>query len=140
MVIAEGSKVSFDYTLTVEGEVVDSSKERKPLEYTQGSGQIIPGLEKELLGLSIGDEKTVAVSPEEGYGEIDSKNFREVPKKSLPSELKPQIGMVLAMQGPSGGAVPVKISDVKEDSVILDLNHPLAGKTLNFEVKIVSVE
>ncbi|MCF7908617.1 MAG: peptidylprolyl isomerase [Candidatus Omnitrophica bacterium] len=138
--ITEGSKVSFDYTLMIDGKVVDSSKDRQPLEYTQGSGQIIPGLEKELSGLTVGDEKTVAVPPEEGYGQIDSSKFSEVPKTSLPPELEPQVGMVLAMQGPSGKPLPVKISDVKEDLVVLDLNHPLAGKQLNFEVKIISVE
>ena len=138
--IKDGSKVSFDYTLTVEGKVADSSEGRTPLEYTQGQGQIIPGLEKALLGLKAGDKKTVKVSPEEGYGLIDPQALREVPKTSLPAELKLQVGMVLGMQGPSGRPLPVKVSQIKDDTVVLDLNHPLAGKELNFKVKIVSVE
>jgi len=140
MAIKDGSKVFFDYTLTVDGEVVDSSEGREPLEYTQGQNQIVTGLEKALLGLKAGDEKTVTVSPEEGYGLIDPEALREVPKSSLPPELEPQVGMILGMQGPSGRPLPVKVSEIKEESVIMDFNHPLAGKELNFKVKVVSVE
>jgi len=140
MTIEEGKKVSFDYTLKVEGEVVDTSKGRGPLEYVHGQGQIIPGLAKELIGLKVGDEKVVEVSPEEAYGEVRKDAFRDVPKASLPKDVEPKVGMMLQMQGPGGQAVPVKISEVKEDAVVMDLNHPLAGKTLIFDVKIASVE
>ncbi|MBU2044983.1 MAG: peptidylprolyl isomerase [Candidatus Omnitrophica bacterium] len=140
MAIKDGSKVFFDYNLTVDGEVIDSSDGRTPLEYIQGQNQIVPGLEKALLGLKAGDEKTVTVSPEEGYGLIDPEALREVPKTSLPPELELQVGMVLGMQGPSGRPLPVKVSEIKDESVIMDFNHPLAGKELNFKVKVVSVE
>ncbi len=138
--IEQGSKVAFDYDLTVEGQNVDSSQGKQPLQYTQGQKQIIPGLEKELLGLKVGDEKSVVVSPKEGYGEMNPEAFREVKKSTLPAGFDPQVGMMLSMRGKGVSPMPVKISEVKEDSVILDLNHPLAGKTLNFKVKIVSIE
>jgi len=140
MGIQEGSKVAFDYTLTVDGEVVDSSDGKTPLQYVQGQGQIIPGLENELVGMQVGEEKEVKVSPQEGYGELDPDAFREMPKTSLPADMKAAEGMMLAMQGPGGQQIPVKVSEVKEDALVLDLNHPLAGKTLKFSVKVVSVE
>lgn len=139
MIIEDGKKVSFDYTLTVDNEVVDSSKDRGPLEYTQGSGQIIPGLAKQMAGLKAGDERTLEVAPAEAYGEINPEAFKEVPKASLPEDLDPQPGIFLQMVGPGGQAIPVKISEVKDDVVVIDFNHPLAGKTLKFDVKIVAV-
>lgn len=140
MVIEEGKKVSFDYILTVDGQVVDSSKEREPLSYVHGEGKIIPGLASELEGMKEGQEKSVKVNPEDAYGKKNTESFKEIPKSSLPEGLEPKTGMMLQMQGPQGQAVPVKVAEVKDESVILDLNHPLAGKTLNFDVTVVSVE
>ena len=140
MTIQKGKQVSFDYTLSVDGEVVDSSKGGQPLEYTHGEGKIIIGLEKEMEGLKVGDEKTVEVKPEEAYGVKDPQAFRDVPKSSLPQGLEPKVDMMLQMQGPGGQALPVRISEVKDDKIVLDLNHPLAGKTLMFQVKIVEIK
>ncbi len=140
MTIEQGKKVAFDYTLTVDGEVVDSSKDRGPLTYTHGEGKIIPGLAEELKGMKAGEKASVKVGPKEAYGGENPDAFKEIPKSSLPKELEPKAGMMLQMQGPQGQAVPVKVAEVKAESVILDLNHPLAGKTLNFDVTIVSVE
>jgi FKBP-type peptidyl-prolyl cis-trans isomerase 2 len=140
MTIQEGSKVSFDYTLTVNEEVIDTSQGKDPLTYTHGNGQIIPGLEKALIGLEVGEEKVVEVAPEDAYGVVNPRAFQVIPKKSLPQDIEPKAGMFLAMQAPNGESVPVRISEVNDDSVVIDLNHPLAGKTLNFRVKIVSIE
>jgi FKBP-type peptidyl-prolyl cis-trans isomerase 2 len=140
MVIQDGRQVSFDYTLTVDGEVVDSSKGQGPLRYTHGKGEIIPGLARQLEGLRVGDEKTIEVPPEEAYGAINRQAFREISKASLPAGLEPKVGMYLQMQGPAGQVLPVKIAEVKDNSVVLDLNHPLAGKTLTFQVKIVDIQ
>jgi FKBP-type peptidyl-prolyl cis-trans isomerase 2 len=140
MTIEKGKKVSFDYTLTVDGQVVDSSKEREPLSYVHGEGKIIPGLASELEGMKEGQEKTVEVSPEDAYGKEDPEAFKEISKGSLPEGLEPKTGMMLQMQGPEGQPVPVKVAEVKDEAVVLDLNHPLAGKTLNFDVKVISVE
>lgn len=140
MTIEKGKKVSFDYTLTVDGEVVDSSKERGPLTYVHGEGKIIPGLAEELKGMKAGEKANVKVEPKEAYGQENPEALKEIPKSSLPKDLEPKAGMMLQMQGPQGQPVPVKVAEVKDQSVVLDLNHPLAGKTLNFDVTIVSVE
>lgn len=140
MTVQAGKEVSFDYTLTVDGAVFDTSKERGPMTYTQGSGQIIPGLAEKMEGMSVGEEKTVVIEPDKAYGAKDPNAFREVPKSSLPKEMEPQVGMMLEARLPGGGSTVVKIAEVKGDSVILDFNHPLAGKELTFYVKIVSIK
>ena len=137
--IHNGSKVAFAYTLTVDGKVVDTSEGRTPLEYTQGDGKMIPGLAKQLEGLKAGDEKSVVLKPEEAYGSPNPAAIREVPLSQLPSQPKPQVGMMLQVQNKQGQVFPARIADIKGDKALIDLNHPLAGKTLNFKVKIVSV-
>jgi len=140
MVIHNGSKVAFDYTLTVDGKVFDSSAGRTPLEYTQGDNQLLPGLTKKMEGLKVGEEKSIVIKPEEAYGMPNPAAFKEVPIKSLPADMKPEAGMMLQANDKNGQVFPVKISEVKKDSVIMDLNHPLSGKTLFFKVKIVSIK
>lgn len=138
--IENGNEVLFDYTLTVEGEVVDSSEKRGPLQYTHGQGQIIPGLERQLEGLKVGDERVIEVSPEDAYGVENPKAYQEIARSSLAGEREPEVGMFIELRTPDGRAFPGKITEVRKDVVVIDLNHPLAGKTLNFQVKIVSVQ
>jgi FKBP-type peptidyl-prolyl cis-trans isomerase 2 len=139
-VVQPGSEVSFDYTLTDEtGQVVDTSKGKAPLLYVHGQGQIIPGLEKELTGMTVGGEKKVTVKPEDAYGPVDPAAFREVPKEALPAEAL-KIGTMLLAQGPGGQGVPVRVHEIKETTVVMDFNHPLAGKTLSFDVKITGIK
>ena len=140
LTITNGRKVTFDYTLTVDGQVVDTSKGQKPIEYTQGAGGIIPGLAKQLEGLRVGDEKAVVVGAKDAYGEVDQTAFREVAKSSLPPGIAPQVGMMLAMKGADGHNFPVIISAVNQDMVTLNFNHPLAGKELHFQVKILTIQ
>jgi len=137
--IHNGSQVAFDYTLIVDGKEIDSSTGRGPLKYTQGDGKIIPGLARQLEGLQVGAEKTIEVKPEEAYGEADPKAFRDVPISDLPPGKKPEAGMMLQAKDRDGRTHIVRIAQVKKDSVVVDLNHPLAGKTLLFKIKIVSV-
>lgn len=137
--IADGSKVSFDYTLTVDGKVIDTSSGRGPLQYTQGKSEIVPGLEKQLAGMKAGDEKAVIVKPEDGYGMVNPEALKEVLKTNLPADIQPQVGMVLQIHGADGRVFPAMIAKVNTDTVVLNFNHPLAGKELNFQVKIVSV-
>jgi len=138
--IQDGSKVKFDYTLTDQaGGMLDSSKDRGPLAFTQGSHQIIPGLEKALEGMHAGDAKTVTVPPAEAYGEVDPKAVVEVPKEKIPAgALSP--GTELRAQGANGEQRIVRVKEIKDKTVVIDMNHPLAGKTLVFDVKIVEVE
>ena len=139
MTIKDGSKVSINYTLKVEGEVVDTSQGREPLQYTQGSGQIIPGLEKELKGLKKGDKKSVTVNPDEGYGRHNPDAIQKVPRDAFKDTKNLKKGDVVG-GNVSGQRFQAVVVDMNEKEVTLDLNHPLAGKTLNFDIEIVNVE
>jgi FKBP-type peptidyl-prolyl cis-trans isomerase SlyD len=139
-VVQDGAEVSFDYTLTDDGgKVIDSSKGKEPMNYTHGKGQIIPGLEKEMAGMAVGAEKKVTVKPEDAYGPVNPQAFQEVPKDKLPPEAL-KVGTVLTAQGPQGQGIPVRVHEIKANTVIMDFNHPLAGKTLSFDVRITGIK
>ncbi|MBN2317503.1 MAG: peptidylprolyl isomerase [Acidobacteria bacterium] len=140
MAIEDGKKVMFHYTLTVDEQVVQTSEGQQPLAYTHGSGEIIPGLASELEGMNEGDEKSVLIAAENAYGKVNPDAFKELPKSSLPEGLDPKKEMMLQAHSPEGKEILVRISDVQEDSITIDLNHPLAGKDLKFDVKVVSIE
>lgn len=140
MAIENGNKVSFHYTLTVEDEVLQTSDGEEPLSYTHGSGQIIPGLAAGMEGMSAGEEKSILVAAENAYGPVNPEAFNEVPKSALPPDLEIEAGMMLQARGPEGQSMPVRVVEIREDTVLMDMNHPLAGKDLKFDVKIVSVE
>ena len=136
--IAKGTVVHLEYTLTDDsGKVIDSNKGKNPLVYTQGSGQIIPGLDKALLGMHEGETKQVTVPPEEAYGANDPRAVMEVSKDRVPSNV--QVGTWLQGRNQNGQPIQALVKEIKEQVVILDFNHPLAGKTLNFDIKILSV-
>jgi FKBP-type peptidyl-prolyl cis-trans isomerase SlyD len=138
--IRNGSVVSFEYTLSDEnGEVLQSNKGKEPVTYTHGQHEIIPGLEKGLAEMEINQEKSIRVRPEEAYGQVDPQGFKEVPKSDIPTtEL--DVGTPLNARGPQGEELLIHVSEVKGDTVVLDFNHPLAGKTLHFDVKVVDIE
>src|SRR5918999_6222042 len=139
-IVKDGSVVSLQYTLSGEdGKTIESNKGKEPLKYTHGSQQIVPGLEKGLAGMKMGEEKRVKVKPEEGYGPVDPKGFQEFPKDKIPPDgLK--VGAMLTAKGPEGQTVPVRVHEIKEKTVVLDLNHPMAGKTLVFDIKVLDVQ
>jgi len=139
MSVQDNMDISLEYTLTIDGKVVDSTNGREPLHYIHGTHQIIPGLERALAGMKVGESKSVTVSPEDGYGKVDPAAIVEVPKTQLPSDVKPAVGMVLRGMNPNGQSFRAKINEVKKESVVLNMNHPFAGKTLNFQVKVVGV-
>jgi len=137
--VQAGAKVQVQYTLTDDtGTVIESNKDEAPLTYTQGSRQIIPGLESALDGMRAGEEKKVTVPPADAYGEVNPAAVTEVPRDQLPPDSL-EVGMYLVAEG-RGGRRIVRVKEIKEESVIIDLNHPLAGKTLHFDVKVVGVE
>ena len=139
-VIEKGSSVKIEYTLKDDkGAVLDTNAGKDALAFTQGAQQIIPGLDKALLGMKAGDSKKVTVKPEEAYGVLDPKAEAEVPKDALPAGAA-VVGTRLLARGQDGQPRPVTVKTVKDSTVVLDLNHPLAGKTLFFDVKVVSVE
>lgn len=138
--VSAGVTVKVNYTLTVDGKVVDTSKGRGPLEFRAGSGQMIPGFDKAVIGMKPGEKKSFKVRPEEGYGKEDPRAIQNVPKNQLPPEIKPKAGMTLQAQAKDGRKIPARIMEVKKDVIVINLNHPLAGKTLNFDVEIVDVK
>jgi len=140
MRVADNIVVSLDYTLRLtDGNIVDTSKGREPLEFMQGTGQIIRGLERELYGMTVGDERKVTVAPADGYGERNEDAKQTVSIDAFPqgADLKP--GMHIRMQDQFGRTVSAFIADVMEEDVVLDLNHPLAGETLYFDVRIAGL-
>jgi len=132
--------VSLEYTLKNDaGEVLDANEGAAPLYYLHGHGNIVEGLEAALSGRSVGDTLNVTVAPEQGYGVRDETMIFDVPRKNLPKDLEPEVGMQLGMSSEDGETVPVWIREVSTDSVRLDANHELAGETLHFAVKVLSV-
>jgi len=131
--------VKIEYMLTVDGEVLDSSEEEGPMEYLHGYGNIVEGLENALKGLKVGDEIKVTVPPEEGYGEYDPEANAHVPRMELPPEIPLEEGTEIVMEDDDGTVMQAVITWVGADEVKLDFNHPLAGYTLDFEVKIVGL-
>jgi FKBP-type peptidyl-prolyl cis-trans isomerase 2 len=139
-VVGAGKKVTVDYTLTVDNKQLETSVGKQPLSYTVGTHEIIPGLESQLNGMHVNEEKVVTVAPKDAYGEVDPKAFKEFPVSALPKEAPPKVGMVLQATAPDGSKFPAVISAVNGDKVTLNFNHPLAGKQLTFKVKILKIE
>ena len=140
MTIANGTNVSLEYTLKLEDEtVVDTNVGSAPLTYTHGSNEIIPGLEKALSGMKVGESTQVVVPAEEAYGGVDSGAIQEVPKEQLPPDAL-SVGTQVQAQDDSGGPLQARVIEVKDQTVVLDFNHPLAGKTLYFDVKVLDIQ
>ena len=138
-VVADDIVVSLDYTLTVEGEVLDSSEDVGPLEFIQGHQNIIPGLERQLYGMSIGQSKNVDVTAVDGYGVIDKDAIMDIPRAEFPSDIPLEIDIQLQVRDVDGDVLDARIVKVSDESVRLDFNHPLAGKELHFDVKVVDL-
>ena len=139
MGIQNGSKVTMHYKLTVDGQTVDTSEGKDPLQYVHGQGQIIPGLEKELEGLDKGEKKQVTISPEAGYGPHDPAAIQKVPRSSFADSDGLKVGS--KVQGQAGDqAFMAVVTEITTDDVTLDMNHPLAGKTLDFDIEVIEVE
>lgn len=140
MKAVKGSKVKVHYTgRLTSGEEFDSSVGRTPLEFEVGAGMMIKGFDDAVVGMAVGDKKTITIPPHEGYGESNPEMIVDFPKDRFPADLVPEVGMQLNMSNGSGQNFPVTITEVKEDSVILDANHFLAGKDLIFDIEMVEV-
>lgn len=140
LTVADDMVVSLEYTLRLDDdEIIDSSADRGPLQFVQGKGQIIPGLERALHGMAVGAEKDVEVAPADGYGVRDPDASQLLPRDAFPADLNLEPGLGLRMRDPEGRAVVAYVADVRPDGVLLDFNHPLAGETLYFRVKIAAL-
>jgi len=137
--IEDGKSVAMDYTLTVAGEVVDTSEGKEPLEYTQGAGEIISGLEQQMEGMKEGESKKIMVEAEDAYGPVNPNAVREIPRERFPEEVNLQPGMVIPLRDNNGNSLPARIDEVNGDMVVLDFNHPLAGQDLTFDVTVVDI-
>lgn len=139
--VADNVVVTMQYLLKLEdGEEVDRSDTQDPFQFLQGHGQIIPGLEKELYGMGIGDEKHVTVDPSDGYGDFDPDDVDTVSREIFPTDMELFIGQELQLRdADSGRVLQASVTELADDSVVLDFNHPLAGETLIFDVKITDL-
>ena len=135
-----GDTVSIHYTGTLDdGTEFDSSSGRDPLQFTIGSGQVIPGFDKAVEGMAVGDSKSVNIPAEDAYGPRRDNMVQDVPRTALPEDLDPVEGMALQAKGQDGNVVNLTVTSVKDDSITVDANHPLAGKALNFDIELVDI-
>ncbi len=136
--VKDGDKVRVHYLGKLRnGETFDSSEGREPLEFTVGSGQVIKGFDDGVKGMNIGDKKTVEIASTDAYGEKEEARVIEFSKTQFPPEMKPEVGMQLMMNDGQGQSMPVVITEVKDETVMLDANHPLAGQDLIFDIELV---
>ena len=136
--VKDGDKVKVHYHGKLRsGETFDSSEGREPLEFTVGSGQVIKGFDDGVRGMNVGDKKTVEIASVDAYGEKEEDRIIEFPKTQFPSEMKAEVGMQLMMNDGQGQSMPVVIVEVKEETVLLDANHPLSGQDLIFDIELV---
>ncbi|MFP4111776.1 MAG: peptidylprolyl isomerase [Candidatus Woesearchaeota archaeon] len=142
MAVKKGDKIKVEYTGKLEdGTVFDSSeKHGKPLEFTVGEGKLIKGFDEAVVGMEKDQQKQVKIAPENAYGQKNPQLMSKIPKDQFPADKTPQNGMVVVLSTPEGKQVPAVIAEVGENDVTVDLNHPLAGKTLVFEIKVVEIE
>jgi FKBP-type peptidyl-prolyl cis-trans isomerase SlyD len=139
LTIKDGTQVSLEYTLTLADKtVLESNVGKEPMTYHHGAHEIVPGLEQSLEGLPKGTKKLVVVKPADGYGEVDPKAVQEV-KKSMIPEAARKVGAQLEAKSPEGESMFPRVTEVKEETIVLDFNHPLAGKTLYFDVTILDI-
>ena len=134
--VKENNTVKVNYTgKLANGQVFDTSEGREPLEFTLGQGQLIPGFEKGVIDMKLNEKKTITISKEEAYGEVNKDLIQEVKKTELPQDMAPEVGMGLVSKSPDN----LMVTEVKEDSIVVDANHPLAGKELIFDLEVVDI-
>lgn len=138
--VESGKFVSVDYEGRLDnGEVFDSSQESQPLELQVGGGQIIKGFEDALMGMELREKKTFTLEPDEAYGNRDENQLHTFSRSEVPAEMNPQVGEMIGLQTPDGQQIPATIAEADDEKIVVDLNHPLAGKSLTFEVEVVGI-
>ena len=138
--VKSGDRVTVHYTGKLsDGSMFDTSEGRAPLTFTAGSGQVIPGFDKAVEGMKVKDKKTFVIPAAEAYGPVVKELVLEIPRDKLPPQPDPKVGMQLLMRGPQGQQIPAQIVKVEPEKVTIDINHPLAGKDLHFDIEIVGI-
>jgi peptidylprolyl isomerase len=139
--VQDGDTVSLHYTGTLDdGTVFDSSEAGQPLSFTVGSGEVIPGFDDGVRGMEVGETRDISIAPEQAYGEYYEELVRVVPREAFPPNVTPAVGMGFELELPSGQTLPVRIIDIEGEEVTLDANHLLAGETLNFKIRLLSID
>ncbi len=137
--VADNLMVTLDYTLTVDDKIINSSEKNGPIQFVQGYGEIIPGLERQLKGLTLGTDQKIIVSPEEGYGEYKDDRLVDVPRDELPENMPLKLGVKLKMKDQDGKPLQARVYEIGDDFVKLNFNHVLAGKELQFDVIVTEL-
>ncbi len=138
--VEKGLFVSVDYKGTLQnGDVFDSSHGSQPLEVQMGAGQLIEGFERELMGMALKETKVFTLEPDDAYGQRDENLTRDFARGDLPPEMDPRVGMTIGLQTPDGRQVPVQITYLDDEKMSVDMNHPLAGEALTFEIEVVGI-
>ena len=136
----QGNSVKVHYHGTLnDGTVFDSTYEESPMDFTLGEGEIIPGFEEAVEGMDEGEKKDITVEPERAYGEYNEQGVVQVPRENLPEDIQPEEGMMLQLNTPEDQVVYVTVTEIDDQNVTLDANHPLAGKTLNFNIELIQI-
>ena len=138
--VTVNSKVKVHYTgKLANGEVFDTSDGKEPIEFTLGQGQLIPGFEKGLIDMKLNEKKTINMTKDEAYGEVNETLIQEVKKTDLPQDMEPKVGMGLVSKSPDGQEINLMVVEVKEETIVIDGNHPLAGRDLIFDLEVVEI-
>ncbi|MFQ3297442.1 MAG: FKBP-type peptidyl-prolyl cis-trans isomerase 2 [Polaribacter sp.] len=139
--VKENNTVKVNYTgKLADGQVFDSSEGKEPIEFTLGQGQLIPGFEKGLIDMKLNEKKTITIAKEEAYGEVNNDLIQEVKKTELPQDMAPEVGMGLVSKSPDGQEMNLMVVEVREESIVIDGNHPLAGKELIFDLEVLEIK
>ncbi|MFQ3181982.1 MAG: FKBP-type peptidyl-prolyl cis-trans isomerase 2 [Polaribacter sp.] len=139
--VKENNTVKVNYTGKLpDGQVFDSSEGKEPIEFTLGQGQLIPGFEKGLIDMKLNEKKTITVAKEEAYGDVNKDLIQEVKKTELPQDMTPEVGMGLVSKSPDGQEMNLMVVEVKDESIVIDGNHPLAGKELVFDLEVIEIK
>lgn len=139
--VKENNTVKVNYTGKLsDGQVFDTSEGKEPMEFTLGQGQLITGFEKGLIDMKLNEKKTITISKEDAYGEINNDLIQEVEKTQLPQDMTPEVGMGLVSKTPDGQEMNLLVVEVREESIVIDGNHPLAGKELIFDLEVVAIK
>ncbi|MCP4023078.1 MAG: peptidylprolyl isomerase [Desulfobacteraceae bacterium] len=136
--VKSGDTIKVDYTGKFEnGDVFDTSEGKTPLKFTVGAGMLIKGFDQAVMGMQVGDKKTITVQPEEGYGIRNEEAFVDIPRANIPEDIPLTEGLAITLSDPDGRPIPAMVAEITDDNVKMDLNHALAGKVLEFDIKVV---
>jgi FKBP-type peptidyl-prolyl cis-trans isomerase SlpA len=138
--VKENSTVKVNYTGKLsDGQVFDTSEGEAPIEFVLGQGRLIPGFEKGLIDMKVNEKKTITIPKEEAYGDVNKELLHEVKKTELPQDMEPKVGMGLVSKAPDGREMNLLVVEVKDESIVVDANHPLAGKDLIFDLEVLEI-